>query len=119
MIEVRQDGHIHFVEISGNVTPLVSTQLLETMERVLDGEARSVIFDLHEMFYICSMGIGVLAKTMSRLKAVGGTLVLLNPTEQVRELLRILRLDQIVPIVDSDREARALLPEPDPLGGRV
>lgn len=117
MIEVRQDGHIHVIEVSGNVTPLVSNQLLETVDRVLDGEARSVIFDLKEMFYICSMGIGVLAKTMSRLKEVGGKLVLLKPTEQVRELLRILRLDQIVPIVETAQEARDLLPEPDPTGG--
>lgn len=110
MIDIRVDGKVRKVAISGNVTPSVSAHLQEELDRLLDEDAKHFILDVSEMFYICSMGIGVLAKAVNRLKGVGGQMVLLRPTEQVRELLRILRIDRIIPIVDTERAALDIFP---------
>lgn len=58
---------------------------------------RSVILDLSRVDAIDASGIGVLVS----LQAAGIYLKLMNPTEQVREILRLTKLDSIFEICES------------------
>lgn len=58
---------------------------------------RNVILDLSSVDAIDASGIGVLVS----LQAAGIYLKLLNPTEQVREILRLTKLDSIFEICES------------------
>jgi anti-anti-sigma factor len=59
---------------------------------------RNVILDLAEVEAIDAAGIGALIS----LQAAGIYLKIMNPTEQVRETLRITKLDSIFEISSSD-----------------
>jgi anti-anti-sigma regulatory factor len=60
-------------------------------------EGRQVVLDLARVDAIDAAGIGALLA----LQAAGVYLTLLNPTEQVREILKVTRLDSIFEICES------------------
>jgi anti-anti-sigma factor len=69
-------------------------------------KVRNVTLDLARVNAIDAAGIGLLVS----LQASGIYLKLLNPTEQVREALRITQLDSILEICDS-RPAEKIMAE--------
>jgi anti-sigma B factor antagonist len=56
-----------------------------------------------------SSGLGVLITVLTKLRNKGGEVVLLNPSEQVKKLLLITKLNNIFNIFDSKEEAEAFL----------
>ena len=70
---------------------------------------KKFILDLSEARYINSQGIGVLITSYTKVKNKGGMLVLFNPSEQIRKLLSITKLDSVFQIYNSLNEAEAAL----------
>jgi anti-anti-sigma factor len=64
-------------------------------------EARKMVLDLTQVEAIDAAGIGALVS----LQAAGIYLKLLNPAEQVRELLRLTRLDSLFEICEARSRA--------------
>lgn len=62
-------------------------------------ESRNVVLDLAEVEAIDAAGIGALVS----LQAAGIYLKLINPTPQVREVLKVTNLDSIFEICESQR----------------
>jgi anti-anti-sigma factor len=67
-------------------------------------ESRNVVLDLTEVDAIDAAGIGALVA----LQAAGVYLKLLNPTQQVREVLKVTKLDSIFEICESQSPAAAM-----------
>src|SRR3954471_20803861 len=61
--------------------------------------------DLSEVRYMNSSGIGVLITLLTKFRNKGGELVLINPSEQIKKLLIITKLNSIFVIVDNEEEA--------------
>ena len=64
---------------------------------------RHVVLDLAEVAAVDAAGIGALVS----LQAAGVYLTLLNPTEQVRKVLKVTKLDSILEICESQSTAAA------------
>ena len=64
-------------------------------------KSRNVVLDLSEVDAIDAAGIGALVS----LQAAGVYLKLLNPTQQVREVLKVTKLDSIFEICESQSTA--------------
>jgi len=64
-------------------------------------ESRNVVLDLTEVDAIDAAGIGALVS----LQAAGVYLKLLNPAQQVREVLKVTKLDSIFEICESQSTA--------------
>jgi anti-anti-sigma factor len=75
--------------VRGNETAILCSALWQ--------QARNLVLDLTRVDVIDAAGIGALVS----LQAAGIYLKLLNPTEQVREVLRLTRLDSIFEICES------------------
>ncbi len=72
-------------------------------------QGRSAIVDLSEVTFVASMGLRMfiaVARAMSRKQS---RLVLSAPAPLVREVLENAALGQLIPIVQDEAEARALL----------
>lgn len=67
------------------------------------------ILDLSDARYINSQGIGVLITSYTKVKNKGGMLVLFNPSEQIKKLLSITKLDSVFQVYNSLNEAEAAL----------
>ena len=72
-----------------------------------------VALNLAEVPTIDARGLGEIVRGFNLLKAAGGGLVLMRVTDKVRRLLRLTRLDTVVPLADSEEAAV------ETLGGRA
>ena len=87
----------------------VGPELLEKVSEKIDQDFSKCLIDLSDLRYMNSSGIGVLMTILTKFKAKGGKLVLLNPSPSVSKLLGITKLDSIFLIKRETQEAFALL----------
>lgn len=81
----------------------------EIIETVNDSIAKSInmcAVDISSVRYINSSGIGVLITILTKFRNKGGEVVIVNPSEHVKKLLVITKLNAIFTIVDSLEEAK-------------
>ena len=64
-----------------------ASQVQEELDKLMDGGAKELVFDMADMKYISSAGLRVLLATQQRLGS-DGSLVLANVPEVVMEVLR-------------------------------
>jgi anti-sigma B factor antagonist len=81
---------------------------LELIDHVNDNINEDVVLcaiDLSEVRYMNSSGIGVLITLLTKFRNKGGEVVLINPSDQIKKLLIITKLNAIFNIVGSENEA--------------
>lgn len=84
------------------------TQLIEAVNDAVSHKVVTCIVDISELRYINSSGIGVLITILTKFRNKGGEVYLLNPSDSVKKLLAITKLNAIFQIVKSEEEAIAL-----------
>ncbi len=92
--------------------PLVLERIGDVVYRLVDAEdKRMLILDFEQVEYLSSQAIGIvltLNKKLSKLKHT--SLVLCGVGPKLMELIKITRLDKILKIRESQREAVKVLP---------
>ena len=78
-------------------------------ELVLEAGCTNVVADLSGVTFMDSSGLGLLLKAFKRCKEAGGALVVLRPSAVVRELLAISKLSRLLPVAESEEEARRVI----------
>jgi anti-anti-sigma factor len=68
-----------------------------------------VLFDLSQIAYIDSSGIGWLVVSYKRFRQAGGQIVFHSPSPFVRDMLDLLRLDLVLPLAENESAALARL----------
>lgn len=71
---------------------------------LLAGPAR-VVFDMSQLQFVDSSGLGSLLSCLRQLHTTGGALKLCGMAQPVRSLFELVRMDKIFDIVDSKAEA--------------
>lgn len=79
--------------------------LAEAFAEQLGGDTSIFIIDLGELQHINSSGLGVLITLLTKARKTGGDVLLANPSEYIRNLLVITKLNSIFNIFDSRSEA--------------
>jgi anti-sigma B factor antagonist len=79
--------------------------LVEVLNEHVNKGIHKCIIDISEIRYMNSSGIGVLITILTKLRNKGGEVALLKPSEQVKKLLVITKLNNIFSIYDSKEEA--------------
>lgn len=80
-------------------------ELVEIVNDSLNKGVRFCLIDIADVRYINSSGIGVLITILTKFRNKGGELYLIRPSEHVKKLLIITKLQAIFRIVDSEEEA--------------
>ena len=75
----------------------------------LAGAKQSILIDMSGVTFIASIGIRHLVMATKALNPRGGKLVLVNPTELVRDVLETSGVTQLIPVMATETEALALL----------
>jgi len=65
------------------------------------------VIDISDLRYINSSGIGVLITILTKFRNKGGEVYLLKPSENVKKLLVITKLNAIFQIIQNEEEALA------------
>lgn len=81
------------------------TQLVGAVNDAVSHKVLTCIIDISELRYINSSGIGVLITILTKFRNKGGEVYLMNPSESVKKLLVITKLNAIFQVIKSEDEA--------------
>jgi anti-sigma B factor antagonist len=85
-----------------------SARLLDAVSDALSHKVQACIIDISDLRYINSSGIGVLITILTKFRNKGGDVFLMKPSENVKKLLVITKLNAIFQVVQTEEEALAL-----------
>ncbi len=88
-----------------------SQQLLEVVNESINSSVVLCAVDLSKVRFINSSGIGILVSLLTKFRNRGGEMVLINPSEHIRKLLIITKLNAIFTIVEDEAQAANFLKE--------
>lgn len=88
-------------------------ELKERLQQVIAQGTNNILMSAGQLTYIDSFGLGELVACLTTVRKSGGSLKLAQPTEFVRDVLRITRLDRVFELYDSDEAALASFSTPD------
>ena len=100
------DGAARKVTLVGKLD-IAGAQVIEPPMATVAGARGNVVVDMAGVDFIASIGIRHLVMAAKAIARGAGKMVLLSPTPMVTEVLHVSGLQQILPIVKSEEEARA------------
>ena len=85
------------VRIAGRITLGRECQQVEwAIDELIRNSRKKVVFDLSELEYVDSTGIGIIVMCSGKMSAAGGELRLASLQPRVAELMRVTKLDRIM-----------------------
>lgn len=103
--DVRQVGSTTVAVPAGEVDLQQSPGLYREMMAVCKGKPPRLVIDLREVSYMDSSGVSTLVEVFRKVNGYGGSLILLAPTDRVRSMFEIAKLDQFFTIFEDEQEA--------------
>jgi anti-sigma B factor antagonist len=104
----QKDQKANYLHIQGDlIGDEVGPKLVEVVsDAILDG-AKTFVIDLSEVRYISSSGIGLLITMLTKMRNAGGEVYLTAPSEHVKKLLIITKLNNIFTVYDTVEDFKA------------
>jgi anti-sigma B factor antagonist len=108
IVEKRHLNGYTLLNIEGVIKLGESAQFFaQTLERTLADDRGHVIIDFSKINFIDSTGIGELVGYLGRFRNSKRDLILVKPSDRIRKLLLVARLDDMFPTYDSVEAAIA------------
>lgn len=102
----RQVGGVTIVDINGRIVlGEESAALRDLVGDLLSKGQKQILFNLGDVNYIDSAGLGYLVSAFSSVRKQGGELKLLNLTSKVHDVLQITRLYTVFDVLDNEAAA--------------
>jgi anti-sigma B factor antagonist len=104
----RQAGpYARIVDLLGEISSLSSNEMTEIFTQAIQGNIRTVIFNFTGVKYLNSFGIGMLVMLLIRARRDGINIVGSGLSDHYRNIFKITRLDEVIPLYPSDEIALA------------
>jgi len=104
-VERKDDAVI--VSLTGEIDMNNSPLLHQKISDLLRDKPPRLLFDLSEVTYMDSSGIGTLVDALRKVRAYGGKLALVGVTQRVKSILQITKLTQFFDCYETLEEALA------------
>mgnify|MGYP006287063029 CR=1 FL=1 len=111
------DDNIAIVFAKGPLHNATSNEFESYISNIVDSGMQSVIFDAASVDYISSTGIGALLYVNRKLISSKGKFILCNVPENIINVLRIIKLDNVLHITDSQEDAVETAQQETPTAG--
>lgn len=103
-----QDQTAHYLFMEGDlIGDEVGPKLVEIVSDAIQDGAKTFVIDLSKVRYISSSGIGLLITMLTKMRNVGGEVYLTSPSEHVKKLLIITKLNNIFTVYESVEDFKA------------
>jgi anti-anti-sigma factor len=101
-LSVEADLEDLVLRLSGDFDVAAASTVLTAVEAgvAMDG-CRRLVFELSQVRFVDSAGIGLLIRAAMLQAVVGGAIIVRNPSEAVRRLLELIRFTDLLPM-ESD-----------------
>ena len=108
--EINKEEELILINLSGNlISKHQIDDLLDELDFQYNDGAKKVVIDLSEMKYMNSTGLGILINIFTKVRNVGGEVVLVNIPEKINKLLLITKLNSIFNIENTLEDAKKVL----------
>jgi len=108
--ELKDD--ILFVRLEGDLIAGADTQrMMAEADGLQGGKLLLCAVDLSHVRFMDSSGMGVLVSLLTKFRNRGGELVLIQPSDHIRKLLIVTKLNAIFTIAENDNFAAQFLKE--------
>lgn len=104
--QVELSADILMVKLKGALD-IAGASEIEAPLIEIAGKYRKVIVNFTDVTFLASIGIRVLVKAARAITKNGGRLVVLNPSDDARKVLRSTGIDTIIPVVADQNAAIA------------
>ena len=109
-IAVRKVGNVAIFDLTGPLKMGDAEQAFrERVDELLSAGTRQLAVNLAGVPEMDSSGIGALVRVFSATKTAGGKCKLFGATKRVRQTLKMVRLDNVLELVDDEAAALASL----------
>ena len=105
-IITRQAGDVAIVDISGRIVLGEESAAIRNLVFDLTSKGhKKILFNLGDVTYIDSSGLGHLVSAFTSVRKQGGELKLLNLTKKVQDVMQITKLYTVFDIMDDEAAA--------------
>jgi len=104
-IEVREEGAVTLVQLSGDLDATTGSRLTEEMDRLWTAGRRRFVLDLGGVPFVDSAGLSVLVRLFKRVRAQTGRLGLASMQAPVRRVFELTRLERSFDVYADVAEA--------------
>lgn len=99
---LEKGDNAYFLYVKGDlIGDDVGPKMVEMVSDAIYDKIKLFVVDLSEVRYISSSGIGLLITMLTKMRNVGGEVYLTSPSEHVKKLLIITKLNNIFTVFDS------------------
>jgi anti-sigma B factor antagonist len=102
------------VEPHGQMDAQGADVVWDAVRPQLDQSAHSLLLDMAGVGFVSSAGISALVRLLSKTQSLNGGMTMFGCKERVRSVLKILMLESVLNVCDSEAQARAKLREIGP-----
>jgi len=99
-------GNVRRIVLDGRMD-LSGVQTAESEFNTAVAGSQNIIVDLGKVSFIASLGIRLLVAAAQTRTKLGGKMVLMNPDEMTKKILKTTGIDQLMPICNGLDEALA------------
>ncbi len=104
----RESGNVGVIMVRGRLDPNGPVDPLENaVNALVEKGLTNILLDLRSVSYISSTGIGSIIKAYRSVSKLKGHVKLLNPSQCVRNILTISKLDGMFEIFTDEQQALA------------
>ena len=88
---MTQTGKLKIIKISGKVDWDNARLLDKEIQQIIDEGYSHIVFNLDEVTFICSGGIGALVYNHNKVRKIGGAMYIISSNEYVNYILETLK----------------------------
>ncbi len=106
---IIEESEVKEVKLDGTLDSLTAPKIMQKVDDMIMHGARTIVFGLGKVNFISSAGLRVFIAAEKKLQKAGGSVILFEPGEQVREILRMSGFNSIFPVLNTDDELETTL----------
>jgi anti-sigma B factor antagonist len=109
--ELSQSGRVKLLRVHNLLSEFTNREILGVVQDCIDEGHNKFIVDLEGMPYTNSVGLNFLISLQARCQDKAGSLVIMNVSKKILQLLEVTKLQPLFHLTDSVDEALRLLDE--------
>jgi anti-anti-sigma factor len=114
-IAVRQSSGVSIIDLEGRlVIGPDADALKQRLDELSRQGSKHILVNLAKVTQLDSSGICSLLHGYTMMKQQGGSFKMLHPAGHAREVLEVMRLIEIIPTLDDEKQAVASFPNANP-----
>jgi len=110
-IDTQLEGDMMTIKVTGDVDASSSIELDNAIKQAVSDGLKKIMVNGQELHYISSAGLGVFMSYLQDFEKHNIKMALFGLNEKVENVFKILGLDQLIHLVDTEEEAKTHMNE--------